>query len=129
MYVVLGHIVVNRDQIITISPLSVGHGTTVLDILLSGRQGIPEKGKILAQLSVFWFRLLEDVMPNHFVTDKIDDMPPAVQKYRDQLEGRAMLVRRLNILPIEAIVRGYLAGKFRIEHRGTGKTRRMKSQF
>jgi phosphoribosylaminoimidazole-succinocarboxamide synthase len=73
-------------------------------------QGIPDKGKILAQLSVFWFRLLEDVMPNHFVTDNLDEMPAEVRKYRDQLEGRSMMVKRLEILPIEAIVRGYLAG-------------------
>ena len=72
--------------------------------------GIPGKGKILTQLSVFWFKLLESVMPNHLVTVDFDQMPAVVLKYRDQLEGRSLLVRRLPVLPVEAIVRGYITG-------------------
>jgi len=73
-------------------------------------QGVPGKGKILTQLSLFWFELLKDVIGNHVITADINQMPPVVQQYRDQLEGRVMLVKRLNILPIEAIVRGYISG-------------------
>lgn len=71
---------------------------------------MPGKGKILTQLSLFWFELLKDVICNHVITADINQMPPVVQQYRDQLEGRVMLVKRLNILPIEAIVRGYISG-------------------
>ncbi|KAJ1965040.1 Bifunctional purine biosynthetic protein ade1, partial [Dispira parvispora] len=72
--------------------------------------GIPGKGKILTQLSVFWFKLLEDVVPNHLITANMDEMPPQVQKYRDQLEGRSLLVKKASIFPVEAIVRGYISG-------------------
>jgi phosphoribosylaminoimidazole-succinocarboxamide synthase len=71
---------------------------------------IPDKGRILTSLSLFWFDLLKDVCPNHLVTADLGRMPASVQRYRDQLDGRSMLVRRLKILPVEAIVRGYLAG-------------------
>ncbi|KAI9026898.1 hypothetical protein DFJ74DRAFT_662406 [Hyaloraphidium curvatum] len=91
---------------------------SAFDVIMTN--GIPDKGKILAQLSVFWFRLLSDIMPNHFVTDKLDEMPKAVQDYREQLEGRAMMVKKLKILPIEAIVRGYLAGSGWAEYRKAG---------
>ncbi len=84
------------------------------------KNGIPGKGKILTQLSLFWFDLLKDLGPCHLVTAKIGDMPAAVQPYRDQLEGRSMLVRKLKILPVEAIVRGYLAGSGWKEYRQAG---------
>ena len=71
---------------------------------------ITGKGRILTQLSQFWFELLGDLCPNHLVTSDIDEMPDSVQQHREQLAGRSMLVRRLEILPVEAIVRGYLAG-------------------
>ncbi|KAJ1652092.1 Bifunctional purine biosynthetic protein ade1 [Dispira simplex] len=72
--------------------------------------GIPGKGKILTQLSVFWFKLLEDIVPNHLITANLDDMPPQVQQYRDQLEDRSLLVKKASIFPVEAIVRGYISG-------------------
>ncbi len=81
---------------------------SAFDVVMAN--GIPGKGRILTQLSLFWFDLLAKVMPNHLVTADIGKMPAAVQPYRAQLEGRAMLVQRLRILPVEAIVRGYLAG-------------------
>lgn len=74
------------------------------------KDGIPNKGKILTQLSEFWFNLLQDVLPNHLITSDIHRMPPIVQQYREQLEGRSMLVKKLEILPVEAIVRGYITG-------------------
>ncbi|KAJ1922258.1 Bifunctional purine biosynthetic protein ade1 [Mycoemilia scoparia] len=71
---------------------------------------IPNKGRILTQMSVFWFKMLEDIIPNHMITDKIDEMPEKIHKYRDQLEGRSLLVKKVKILPVEAIVRGHIAG-------------------
>jgi phosphoribosylaminoimidazole-succinocarboxamide synthase len=81
---------------------------------------IPGKGKLLTQLSLFWFDLLKDVCPNHLVTANIDEMPASVQAHRAVLEGRVMLVRRLKILPVEAIVRGYLMGSGLKEYKALG---------
>lgn len=61
-------------------------------------------------MSAFWFSYLSDVAPNHVITWNVNEMPESVRKYRDQLEGRSMLVKKLKILPVEAIVRGYIAG-------------------
>ena len=83
------------------------------------KTGIPDKGKILTQLSLFWFNLLKGICPNHLITGDIDRMPGVVQQYRDQLEDRCMLVLRLNILPVEAIVRGYLSGSGLKEYKQT----------
>ena len=81
---------------------------SAFDVVMAN--GIPGKGKVLTQLSLFWFDLLKEVCPHHLVTADLAKMPAVVQQYRDQLEGRTMLVRRLKILPVEAIVRGYLTG-------------------
>jgi phosphoribosylaminoimidazole-succinocarboxamide synthase len=64
----------------------------------------------LTRISKFWFEKLASIVPNHFVTDKIDEMPEEVKQYKDQLDGRAMLVNKATVVPLEAIVRGYLAG-------------------
>lgn len=68
------------------------------------------KGKILTQISCFWFQYLQDIVPTHLVTHDIEQMPPQVQKYSDQLKGRSLLVKKVEVLPIEAIVRGYITG-------------------
>ncbi len=81
---------------------------SAFDVVMAN--GIPGKGKILTQLSLFWFQLLGDICSNHLITADIRRMPEKVQKYADQIAGRAMLVDKLTILPIEAIVRGYLSG-------------------
>jgi len=73
-------------------------------------QGIPDKGKLLTKISLFWFQKLCDIIPNHFVTANIDEMPEEIRKYKDQLDCRAMLVKKAEVIPLEAIVRGYLAG-------------------
>lgn len=73
-------------------------------------QGVPGKGKVLTGISLFWFDKLKEIIPTHFVTAKIDEMPEEVKQYRDRLEGRTMLVKRAKVIPIEAIVRGYLTG-------------------
>jgi phosphoribosylaminoimidazole-succinocarboxamide synthase len=64
----------------------------------------------LTKISLFWFQKLGDIIPNHFVTANIDEMPEEIRKYKDQLDCRAMLVRKAEVVPLEAIVRGYLAG-------------------
>ncbi|MDD5774968.1 MAG: phosphoribosylaminoimidazolesuccinocarboxamide synthase [Candidatus Omnitrophica bacterium] len=72
--------------------------------------GIPFKGKVLTGLSIFWFDLLKDVIPNHFITADIKKYPKTLQKYSQMLEGRSMLVKKSKALPIECVVRGYLSG-------------------
>jgi phosphoribosylaminoimidazole-succinocarboxamide synthase len=81
---------------------------------------IPDKGRILTGLSLFWFDLLRDVCPNHVVTSDVGAMPAEVRKEREQLAGRALMVRRLQILPVESIVRGYVAGSGWKEYRSAG---------
>jgi phosphoribosylaminoimidazole-succinocarboxamide synthase len=81
---------------------------SAFDVVMA--DGIPGKGRILTAISRFWFGILGDVCANHLVTADIDAMPAEVRAHRDQLDGRCMLVRRLRILPVEAIVRGFLAG-------------------
>jgi phosphoribosylaminoimidazole-succinocarboxamide synthase len=83
--------------------------------------GIPHKGRILNQISLFWFDFLADVVPNHLITADVEKYPPQVQKYSDQLRGRSMLVRRAEIFPVECIVRGYLSGSGWKEYQSTGK--------
>jgi phosphoribosylaminoimidazole-succinocarboxamide synthase len=80
---------------------------------------IPDKGRVLTQLSMFWFDLLREVLPNHVITST--DFPPALEPYRAQLEGRSMLCRRTKPLPIECVVRGYLSGSGWKDYRATGK--------
>jgi len=72
--------------------------------------GIPYKGKVLTGLSCFWFDFLKSVLPNHFVTADVDQYPAEVKKYKEELLGRSMLVKKSKALPIECIVRGYLSG-------------------
>lgn len=81
---------------------------SVYDVILNS--GIPDKGKLLTSISLFWFEKLKHIIPNHLVTVNIDEMPDEVRQYREQLEGRTMLVRKAKIVPIEAIVRGYITG-------------------
>lgn len=82
---------------------------------------IPDKGKILTQLSIFWFDFTSLVCPNHLIATEIDDFPAAVHKYREMLQKRAMLVRKSEVIPVECIVRGYLAGSGWKEYQATGK--------
>jgi phosphoribosylaminoimidazole-succinocarboxamide synthase len=72
--------------------------------------GIPDKGKVLTQLSIFWFDFLRDVTPTHFLTANVDEYPEALHAHRSQLEGRSMLVKRARMVEIECVARGYLAG-------------------
>jgi len=72
--------------------------------------GIPDKGKVLTGLSCFWFDLIKDIVPNHFISADADDYPQELAKYRRDLEGRSMVVAKTKPLPVECIVRGYLSG-------------------
>ncbi len=72
--------------------------------------GIPGKGKILTQISLFWFELLADIVPNHLISAKVSEYPAALQPYADQLEGRSMLVHQADMFQVECVARGYLAG-------------------
>ena len=83
--------------------------------------GIPAKGRVLTQISLFWFNFLKDIVPNHLVTANVEEYPEALRKYADQLRGRSMLVTRANMYPVECVVRGYLSGSGWKEYQQTGK--------
>jgi phosphoribosylaminoimidazole-succinocarboxamide synthase len=82
--------------------------------------GIPGKGILLTQMSLFWFRLLADVIPNHVVTADVGEYPAGLRPFRDQLEGRSMIVVKTDVLPVECVVRGHLAGSGWKDYKATG---------
>jgi phosphoribosylaminoimidazole-succinocarboxamide synthase len=81
--------------------------------------GIPNKGKVLTQLSLFWFDLLRDIVPNHLVTADVKQYPAVLRPYEEQLRGRSMLVVRADMVPIECVVRGYISGSAWKEYKQT----------
>src|SRR5216117_4071300 len=82
--------------------------------------GIPEKGRVLTQLSLFWFDFLSDTVSNHLVTANVDEYPQPLQQYSEQLRGRSMLVNKAQMVDIECVVRGYLSGSGWKEYQQTG---------
>jgi phosphoribosylaminoimidazole-succinocarboxamide synthase len=82
--------------------------------------GIPGKGKILTQISLFWFDLLKQFVPNHLITADASEFPAPLRPYADQLRGRSMLVKRAAMYPVECVARGYLAGSGWKDYRATG---------
>jgi phosphoribosylaminoimidazole-succinocarboxamide synthase len=82
--------------------------------------GIPGKGVLLTQMSLFWFELLKDVVPHHVVSADVSDYPDELKRFRDQLEGRSMLVQKTDVLPIECVVRGYIVGSGWKDYKKTG---------
>ena len=82
---------------------------------------IPGKGQVLTSLSVWWFKTLEGLVPNHLITADVDRMPPAVKRHSAVLHGRSMYVKRLKMLPIECVARGYLAGSGWKDYKATGQ--------
>ncbi|HUY81074.1 MAG TPA: phosphoribosylaminoimidazolesuccinocarboxamide synthase [Acidobacteriaceae bacterium] len=82
--------------------------------------GIPGKGKVLTQLSLFWFKFLQDIVPNHLITADLNQYPKELAAYRDELEGRSMLVKRAQMFPVECVVRGYLSGSGWKDYKATG---------
>jgi phosphoribosylaminoimidazole-succinocarboxamide synthase len=83
--------------------------------------GIPHKGSVLTQISLFWFDYLKNIVPNHLVTADVDRYPANVKKYANQLRGRSMLVVKGDMFPVECVVRGYLSGSGWKEYKQNGK--------
>ena len=102
MYEIPGH----EDKLLMIATDRISAYDVVMD------DPIIDKGKVLTQISLFWFDLLADIVPNHLISADVDKYPEVCHQYREQLEGRSMLVRRTKVIPIECIVRGYLSGSF-----------------
>jgi phosphoribosylaminoimidazole-succinocarboxamide synthase len=82
--------------------------------------GIPDKGRILTQISLFWFEFLKDLVPNHLITAEVSEFPAALQPFADQLKGRTMLVKRARMFPVECVARGYLSGSGWKDYQATG---------
>ena len=83
--------------------------------------GIPHKGRVLTQISLFWFDYLRDLVPNHLITAEIKRYPEPLQRYAEQLRGRSMLVMRAEMFPVECVVRGYISGSAWKEYKASGK--------
>lgn len=81
---------------------------SAFDVVLPN--GIPGKGRILTQISLFWFKQMEEIINNHIIASDVENYPEQCHKYREQLEGRSMLVKKSEPLPVECIVRGYISG-------------------
>ncbi|MFB3142795.1 MAG: phosphoribosylaminoimidazolesuccinocarboxamide synthase, partial [Acidobacteriota bacterium] len=88
---------------------------SAFDVILPN--AIPHKGKVLTQLSAFWFEQLEGMVSHHLVSVRVDEFPALLQPFRKELAGRSMLVRKCTPLPIECVVRGYLSGSGWAEYR------------
>ena len=82
--------------------------------------GIPNKGKVLTQLSLFWFDLLRGIVPNHLVTADVNAYPKVLKPHAEKLRGRSMLVVKADMVPIECVVRGYISGSAWKEYKNTG---------
>lgn len=91
---------------------------SAFDVIMD--EGIPQKGYVLTAISRFWFDQMTDLIPNHLVATDINEFPAITHQYRDQLEGRSMLARKAQPLPIECIVRGYLSGSGWKEYKKSG---------
>jgi phosphoribosylaminoimidazole-succinocarboxamide synthase len=91
---------------------------SAFDVILD--EPIPNKGRVLTQLSCFWFERFKDLVPTHFLTANLSDYPKELQAFADQIEGRSMLVKKAEPFPIECVVRGYLAGSGWKEYRSNG---------
>lgn len=97
---------------------------SAFDVVLPN--GIPGKGRVLTQISLYWFRQMEDIIKNHIVATEVRDYPVICNKYADQLEGRSMLVKKTKPMPVECIVRGYLSGSGWKEYKNSGTVCKMK---
>jgi phosphoribosylaminoimidazole-succinocarboxamide synthase len=91
---------------------------SAFDVVMA--EGIPDKGRVLTQLSCFWFEMFREVVPNHFLTARVAEYPAELQPFADQLEGRSMLVQKTQPFPVECVVRGYLGGSGWKDYHTTG---------
>lgn len=97
---------------------------SAFDVVLPN--GIPGKGRLLTQISLYWFSQMQDIIKNHIVATEVKDYPSVCHKYADQLEGRSMLVKKAKPMPVECIVRGYLSGSGWKEYQKSGTVCSMK---
>ena len=91
---------------------------SAFDVVLPN--GIPEKGRVLTQISIYWFEQMKDIIQNHIVATELRDFPEKLYKYADILEGRSMLVKKARQVPVECVVRGYLSGSGWKEYKNGG---------
>ncbi|WP_337865999.1 phosphoribosylaminoimidazolesuccinocarboxamide synthase [Ignavibacterium sp.] len=91
---------------------------SAFDVIMN--QGIPYKGIILTKISEFWFNFVQDIIPNHLITTKVEEFPDECKPYSDDLRGRSMLVKKTEVIPIESVVRGYITGSGMIDYQATG---------
>jgi len=92
-------------------------------------EGIPDKGRVLTQISLFWFELLKGIVPNHLITADFSQYPTELTPYRSQLDGRSMLVKEVDILQVECIVRGYISGSLWKEYKAACKAANADATF
>lgn len=92
---------------------------SAFDVIM--KQGIPGKGIVLNTISAFWFKLTEDIIPNHLISTNVEEFPAILEPHKESLRGRSMLVKKTKVVPIEAIVRGYLSGSGWNEYLKTGE--------
>src|SRR5579862_9772074 len=83
--------------------------------------GIPHKGRVLTQISLFWFEFLRDIVPNHLITADVSKYPASLRSHTDQLQGRSMVVMKADMAQVECVVRGYISGSAWKEYKATGK--------
>lgn len=105
---------VDKDKLLFVTTDRI----SAYDVIM--KNGVTDKGKILTSLSEFWFAKLSSICPNHLITTNVAEMPSPIPQYSSQLAGRSMLVKKLKILPIEAIVRGYITGSAWKEYKSSG---------
>jgi len=105
---------VDRDTLLIVATDRI----SAFDVVLPN--AIPEKGRVLTALTLFWFDLIKDIVPNHLITADVTQYPAPLRKYAGDLHGRSMLVRRAEVIPFECVARGYLAGSGWKEYQKTG---------
>lgn len=105
---------VDDDQLLIIATDRL----SAFDVVMA--EGIPDKGRVLTQLSCFWFSFFRATVPSHFITANVGEYPAELQPFADQLEGRSMLVKKSQPFPVECVARGYLAGSGWKDYRATG---------
>jgi len=105
----------DRDQLLFVATDRI----SAFDYILA--TGIPHKGRVLTQISLFWFDFLKDVVPTHLVTADVSQYPAELQRHADQLRGRSMVVMHADMVPVECVVRGYISGSAWKEYKATGR--------
>jgi len=97
----------------------VSDRVSAFDVILP--DPMPGKGKVLNQISLFWFKIMEGLIPNHIISSNVDDYPAECRPYAEQLRDRSMLVKKAKPLPIECVVRGYISGSGWKDYQNSGK--------